>query len=264
MHIELQRVGRHAILSFLSEKHKIPALGLNDIEEMSRLLSLLKSDDSIRSLSIESHSDKIFLAGGDLQEFATLDTSEKGRAMAVSMRNLLSEMENLPIPVIMVISGDVYGGGCEMILAGDIRVAREGVRFSFSQGKFGITTGWGGATRLVNLVGRGTASLMLLSGCSISAEEAKDIHLIDIVVSEKDLQSKVNEIRNQIERLSPKAVASMKRVLFIAERQGFDQALKFELEAFSKLWASEEHLEGLSAFFEKRRPRWAYGDDRAK
>ena len=125
---------------------------------------------------------RVFVAGGDLKELAAIRTSEDATVMAETMRGVLDRLATLPIPVIAAVNGDAYGGGAEVAVACDIRIAADDVRCAFNQVALGIMPAWGGIERLTALVGRGRALLLMTTGRVLDAEAALELGLFDEVV----------------------------------------------------------------------------------
>lgn len=255
--VRLDRLGRHARITFCKPAEGPPVVSLQAIAELREALASLAGDPGVRSVTLQSEGDGVFLAGGDLQEFETLDTPDKGRTMAEGMRAVLRGFEDLPCPVIAVLDGDVFGGGCETVLAADIRIAAPGVRLAFTQGRFGLIPGWGGATRLTRLVGRGRALFLLMTGRPVGAREAQAIGLVDEVVPRQRLDDALADLLANLEMVAPEAVRAAKEAVRTAVMLPFEQSLAHELDLFTTLWASAAHREGLRAFFERRAPAWA-------
>lgn len=255
--IHLSRLGRHAVIWFEKPQTGPPVVTLDMMGRFLAIIEEIAGHPDIRSVTLQSEDDEVFLAGGDLQEFAALDTPEKGRDMALKMREVLGALENLPCPVIAVVEGDVFGGGCEIILAADIRIAAEGIHLAFTQGRFGLITGWGGATRLTRRVGPGSALFLLTTGRPITAESAKAIRLVNDLVPPDGMDDYLDEIRASLELISPEAIRAAKQAVQATQSLPFEQCLDNELDLFTGLWASPQHKEGLQAFFERRAPEWA-------
>jgi enoyl-CoA hydratase len=259
--VRLDFAGCHAHICFERRTDGPPVVTLRMMTELARLVERVAADPEVRSLTFVSEDPNVFLAGGDLKEFATLDTPRKGRTMALKMRGILDAIEDLPMPVIAAIQGDVYGGGCELILAADMRISVSDAQFSFSQGRFGLIPGWGGTTRLTRLVGPGHAMLLLATGRPVSAMEARCLALVDEVVANQGaFQDHISALHASMELLSPSALRAAKEAVRAAATMPADKSMDNELRLFGQLWASEEHREGQRAFFERRAPNWV-GDD---
>jgi len=255
--IHLSRLGRHAVIWFEKPQSGPPVMTIDMMDRFGAIIEEIGAHPDIRSVTLHSEDDQVFLAGGDLQEFAALDTPEKGRKMALKMRKVLSALEDLPCPVIAVLEGDVFGGGCELILAADILIAAEGIHLAFTQGRFGLITGWGGATRLTRRVGPGSALFLLTTGRPITADSAKAIRLVNDLIAGDEMDDYLDEIRASLELISPEAIRAAKKAVRATQSLPFEQCLDNELDLFTGLWASPQHKEGLQAFFERRAPAWA-------
>lgn len=255
--VRLDRMGPHATLWFEKPEKGPPVVTLDVMSAMEAAVKRLAGDANLRTLTIRSEGGSVFLAGGDLQEFQSLD-ARRGRQMAVKMRRILAALDALPVPVIAALTGDAYGGGCEVAVAADVRIAVPSAHLSFSQGRFGVCTGWGGATRLVQLVGPGRAMLMLATGRPIPALEARRMGLVEEVVGEDEsLEDRLAAMRATMEMIGPGAMGAIKKAIRGASVLPAAQAMEQELELFAAQWASPEHREGLEAFFEHRAPAWA-------
>jgi enoyl-CoA hydratase len=198
----------------------------------------------------------VFLAGADLREVEAIPDEAHARAFASSVMHTLARLERIPAIVIAAIAGDVYGGGCEVISACDLRVAEQGIALSFKQTRIGVASGWGGTTRLVRLVGLGAAKRLLLTGAPCSADEALRVGLVDEVVPPGDALPRAKAIAREIVAGAPRAVAAMK--LGLLEALQVDRATSYqrELDRFVETFRTEDHKEALASLREKRPPVW--------
>ena len=165
-------------------------------------------------------------------------------------------IENSPKPVIAAINGFALGGGCEISLACHIRVASETATFGQPEVHLGILPGWGGTQRLPRLVGKGIANEIIATGRMVSASEAKEIGLVNHVVSAELLNEKCEKIANQILRNGPNAIAKSLECIRDGVGRSTKEGLLMEVENFSKLFGTDESTEGLTAFIEKRSPNF--------
>ena len=195
-------------------------LGVTIGEELrasiDELQDQLSKDKKIRALVVEAQATeaktgKVWIAGGDLKELAELTNPEEGRAYATLFHSILHRLEDLEIPVIMVIDGQAIGGGAEFALAGDIRIASSESTFQFKQTRIGLATGYGGATRLTDLVGRSRAKAWLLQGKEISAQEALHCGLVDQVCQDSELDEAINNAISSIAQCSPEGTVAQKK-----------------------------------------------------
>jgi enoyl-CoA hydratase len=197
----------------------------------------------------------VFLSGADLGELAEIASADDARRFSLRMTTLLARVEALPIVVVAAIAGDVYGGGCELVTACDLRIAERGVRFSFRQAQMGLSTGWGGTTRLVHLVGLGAAKRLLLTGLACEATDALRVGLVDEVVAEGEALSRAQEIVRAASDGGRRAVAALKRGLH--EALAHDRATSYarELDRFVEAWSGEEHRSALARIARARAER---------
>src|SRR5215469_5750107 len=158
------------------------AIGLTTMPELARVLDHLETTPRLAVLVITGAGNKTFISGGDLKELEQLTTHEAAAAMSRGMQTLMARLAELPMPVLGAINGDSFGGGCEVALACDIRIASSRARFAFKQVTIGITPAWGGRARVVELVGRSIALRIMLTGEVIDAAESLRIGLVDSVV----------------------------------------------------------------------------------
>jgi enoyl-CoA hydratase len=196
-----------------------------------------------------------FLSGGDLK-FIREQPPEETLRLSQRMTALLDRLEALPVLVVAAINGYAFGGGCEIALACDYRVAERRATLSFRQAAMGLTTGWGAATRLARSVPRSTATRLLVSAEIIDAERAASLGLVDEVVDDGAALERALALGELAAQVSPRAVAGFKRVLAAAYGADAGRARELEWEVFQELWGAADHLEALEAFFGKRPPRW--------
>jgi len=197
-----------------------------------------------------------FLSGGDLK-YIREHPFEETLPLSLRMNELLGRVERLPILVLAAVNGYAYGGGCEIMLACDLRVAEQRAKLSFRQAAMGLTTGWGAATRLSELVPRGTALRLLSTAEVLDAGEAARVGLVDEVVEDGGALDRCLELAGRVQEQSPRAVAAFKEVLRAAYGKDAASSRALEWEVFERLWGESDHAEALAAFFEKRPPRWS-------
>ncbi len=193
----------------------------------------------------------VFLSGADLSEVTAIESAEQARAFALRMTTLLRTLESLPLLVVAAISGDVYGGGCELITACDLRIAEPGIQLSFRQARMGLATGWGGTTRIVRLIGLGAAKRLMLTGLPCEAEEALRIGLVDEIAP--DARGRAIEIVRAAAAGGRHAVARLKAGLHDAVDTAVDTSYARELDRFVEAWSSDEHRAAVEALRAKRK-----------
>ncbi|HEV7396235.1 MAG TPA: enoyl-CoA hydratase-related protein, partial [Pyrinomonadaceae bacterium] len=169
-------------------------------------------------------------------------------------RSLFNAIDTFPKPVIAMVNGYCLGGGCEVALACDIRIASETASFGQPEINLGIIPGGGGTQRLTRLVGEGRAMEMILSGQIIDAKTAFEIGLVNHVVPADQLEARTIELANTIAEKGPIAVRLAKEAVKIASRSNLDEGLRREVDLFALCFATEDKDEGVNAFLEKRKP----------
>jgi enoyl-CoA hydratase len=176
------------------------------------------------------------------------------RAFTEFGQGVLHDIETLPQPVIAAINGFALGGGLELALTCDIRIASSDARFGFPEVGLGILPGLGGTQRATRLAGRGVASELVFTGDLIGAEEAARVGLVNRVVAPAQLMETARELAERIASRAPVAVAKAKAAIHAAQRLPLDKGLLFELERASEVMATPDRVEGMQAFVEKRKP----------
>jgi enoyl-CoA hydratase len=229
------------------------AINFATMDELEEVLTLLEKDGSLRVLVLTGGGET-FVSGGDLKDFQVLITAEDGRRMAERMGAILMRISCLPVPVIAALNGPAVGGGTEVALACDLRVAATNAYFSFRQVTMGIMTAWGGAPRLLALLGFSRSLYYLLTAERIPPEQALQMGLVQRVTPEGQAVAGALEMARQIVSQPPLAVRAIKRTLRHMMGVPFEAAAAVEVQEFGEVWASEDHLEAVNAFFAKRPP----------
>ena len=202
-------------------------------------------DESTRVVVLRGHGERAFSAGADL---VAIQGSEGPPAEIQPLADLI---ESAPVPVVAAIHGYCLGGGLEIALACDIRIAQEGAQLGFPEVKLGLLPGGGGTQRAPRLIGPGRAAWLLMSGERLSAAEAESWGLVEFVVD--DLDAGIERVAGALATQSPNALGEIKRLLRATRDERSDE---LELEAFARCLVSDDGREGVAAFLEKREPRW--------
>jgi enoyl-CoA hydratase len=208
------------------------------------------ASDDCRVLVITGDGERFFTAGADVSEFATSSAED----VAGSGQRLTSEIEGCRLPVIAAVNGVAFGGGCEIALSCDLRVASSNARFGQPEIKLGIIPGWGGDARLPRLIGRTAAMELLLPGDPIDAERGLALGLVNAVVAPGELQGKVFELAGRIASQAPLAVAAIKQTVHTGIDVPIHDGLDEERVEFTRVFDTQDGREGVSAFLEKRPP----------
>jgi len=194
-----------------------------------------------------------FVAGGDLKELAGHPEAAAGERLNRVMSAALDGLIALPLPVIAAVNGDAIGGGCEILTACDLRLAAPQARFAFRQVYNGLTTGWGGGGRLVELIGQSRAMELLLTGRTIDATEAQALGLVHrLVAPGEDVLAVAQTWAAELIRLPRRALAALKAPVHAAAHLPPADTARLEAQLFINLWPSPDHLEAMAAFAQKR------------
>jgi enoyl-CoA hydratase len=247
----VERRNRVAIIT-INRPEKRNALNIRTREEGAAALDELREDPSVGVVVFTGAGDKAFVAGADIAEFSGR-TAITQRAVMLG-RSLFTAIDGFPKPVIAMVNGYCLGGGCELALACDIRIASETASFGQPEINLGIIPGGGGTQRLTRLVGEGKAMELILTGDIIDAREAFTLGLVNMVVPPADLEAKTMELANRISEKSPIALRMAKEAVRAASRSNLDEGLRREVDLFALCFSSEDKDEGVKAFLEKRKP----------
>jgi enoyl-CoA hydratase len=198
---------------------------------MDQLDDALNRAAGARALVIKGAGDKAFVSGGDLKELSAIRTEADAAAMARRMRGVCDRIAAFPGPVLAALNGHALGGGAEVAVAADIRLAADDVKIGFNQVSLAIMPAWGGAERLAALVGNGKALLLAGTGAILDATEAQRVGLVDVVVPRASFE---DEWRAVARKLAAAPVAAIKGVIAGASAED-------AIAAFAKLWVSDDH-----------------------
>jgi enoyl-CoA hydratase len=235
----------------ISRPKALNALNSAVLDELDSAITQVGENRAARALIITGEGNKAFVAGADIGEMVNLTPDE---AVAFSRRGqaVFSAIERLPIPTIAAVNGYALGGGCELALGCDIRIASENARFGQPEVGLGIIPGFGGTVRLPLAIGRSRAAYMILTGRQISAKEAYAMGLVAEIMPSESLLSRAEELARELGAKSYVAVAYAKRILFPD-----DEALAREARRFGQCFETGHPKEGMSAFLERRPPKFS-------
>ncbi|KUG02747.1 enoyl-coa hydratase [hydrocarbon metagenome] len=227
---------------------------LNDriLEELSVLMDQIAADNEVKSLVITGGS-KVFAAGADIGFMSSISPLEAEKFVALA-HQAINKIADLDKPVIAAIAGLALGGGCELALSCDIRIAAAGSRFGLPEINLGLYPGGGGTQRLARLVGPGWAKHLLMTGKPIDSETAFQIGLITKIVPVADLIEESKKLAAELAAKSAIAMRLMKKAINYTENVDLASGLLFEQKTWAFLMSTEDAHEGLTAFLEKRPP----------
>jgi enoyl-CoA hydratase len=247
----VERRNRVALIT-INRPEKRNALNIRTRQEGAAALDELREDDSVGVVVFTGAGDKAFIAGADIAEFAGRTAITQRDVMLG--RSLFTAIDAFPKPVIAMVNGYCLGGGCELALACDLRIASETASFGQPEINLGIIPGGGGTQRLTRLVGEGKAMELILTGDIIDARTAFNLGLVNMVVPAADLEGRTMELANRIAEKSPIALRMAKEAVKAASRSNLDEGLRREVDLFALCFSSEDKDEGVLAFLEKRKP----------
>ena len=230
-------------------------LSFPTLRRLRSLCAELKQDLSIRAVLVTGAGDKSFCAGADLKERKTMP-AERVPQFVKNIRRTMDDVEALPQPTIAVINGFAFGGGTELLLACDLRIAADHAQLGLTETTLAIIPGAGGTQRLPRLVGRSRAKDLILTGRKLDAAEAERIGLVNRVVPAAQLQQAARELALQIAANGPVAVRAAKQAIDTGCEAPLPQGLEIEARCYEKVLPTKDRLEALAAFAEKRKPNY--------
>jgi enoyl-CoA hydratase len=238
----------------MSRPEALNALNGKVLHELKEALAKVRGDRAVRVVILTGEGNA-FVAGADIKEMQALAAKPTAiRAFTRFGHGVLRDIETLPQPVIAAINGFALGGGLELALACDIRIASSEARLGFPEVGLGILPGLGGTQRATRLAGRGAASELVFSGDLIGAEAAAQVGLVNRVVAPQRLMETARGLAERLASRAPVAIAKAKAAILATQQMPLDKGLLFELERACEVMATPDRVEGMQAFIEKRKP----------
>ena len=247
----LEKSGPVAVLTFNRAK-ALNALNSDTLSELSTALDELGRDSGVKVVILTGSGEKAFVAGADISQMKDFNPLE-GRHFAQFGQATFRKIELLPQPVIAAVNGFALGGGCELAMACDIRLASENAKFGQPEVTLGLTAGFGGTQRLPRIVGTGLASEILFTGDIIDAQEAYRIGLVNRVYPLDTLMEEAQKLAKRIAGRAPAAVQLTKSAIQRGTNMDLDSAQAYESEVFALTFSTQDQTEGCTAFVEKRK-----------
>jgi len=210
-------------------------------------------------VAIRGGGDRAFISGGDLKELAQIRTETEAAAMSLTMRGVLDRVATLPVPTVALVNGDAYGGGAEVAVACDIRLAADGSRIAFNQVALGVMPAWGGIERLVTLVGRGRALHLLLTGAVLDTRAAAQAGLVEQVASREQFDAQADALLARLAAVPATPARAIKSLVGSAAPASWPQLADVACAEFARSWVADDHWQAVSAAQEQRRARKACG-----
>lgn len=253
VHLALAWVPGAALVTF-DRPDALNAVDARVLTDLETVIARLEADDEI-AVVVLTGAGRAFVGGGDIAHMAAL-TPDEGERFVYRGQAVLRRLERLPKITVAAINGFALGGGLEIALACDLRIAAESAELGLPEVTVGLIPGWGGTQRLVRLAGRGVAKDLVFTGRRLAAREALDLGVVNRVVHDDVLLETCRELAARVHRASPIAVRQAKKAIDEGAELGLDQGLVLEAEAWLVNFCAPDRVEGLRAFVEKRRPAY--------
>lgn len=224
------------------------------MDGLERAISAVEGS-AARAVVLRGAGERVFVSGGDLKELADVRDYQSAQAMAIRMRGILDRLGRLSIPVVAALNGDAYGGGGEVALACDIRIAADDVRMGFTQVHLGIMPAWGGVERLAALVGRGRALYLLTTGTVVAGADLLTWGLAEEVVPRAAFERRWRALANGLAEVPRDALVGIKAVANATVPREHPQTADLATAAFARTWISDSHWDAVARQQERRRIR---------
>lgn len=231
------------------------ALSKATIEELNAAFDAIAADPNVRAVIVTGTGQYVFIGGADIGEFVGLDEAA-ARASVLRGHELFNKIEHFAKPVIAAVNGVCVGGGNELAMACDLRIAAESAKFGQPEVNLGIIPGWGGTQRLPRLVGKGRALEMMLTGDLVKADDAVRYGLANKVVPDNEVLTHARNLARKLAMGAPLAMTRIKQAVNAGLERGFETGLTTEADGVRAIFASNDAKEGVSAFLGKRRPKF--------
>ncbi len=236
----------------INKPRSFNVLSQETILELKKFTDDQMPDENLKALIITGSGKKAFVAGADIEQMREM-TRDGFTSYCEAAHGIFNALQQAPFPVIAAINGYALGGGCELAVACDIRIASDNAKVGFPETKLGLFPCWGGTQRITRITGIGKAKELIFTGKMITAEEALETGLVDKVVEQEKLLDEALEMAEQIASNSPLAVSFAKEVINNGSDMDIAQGLDYEMKNGLKCFDSEDRVEGMSAFLEKRK-----------
>ena len=253
----LEVEGGIALLT-INRPKALNALNSETLAELNACLAELENNEDVKVVILTGSGEKSFVAGADISEMVNATPAE-GRKMGLLAREAFGRLENMPQVTIAAVNGFALGGGCEISMSCDIRVASDNAKFAQPECGLGILPGFGGTQRLPRLVGKGRAKELIFTCDMISADEAFRMGLANHVVPQAELIDYCKAMAGRIMKNGPYAVSLAKQVINSGADMDLDNGLKLEANIFGLSFSTEDKMEGMTAFLEKRKEKHFIG-----
>lgn len=252
-YVRVEREDGVAVMT-IDRQEKLNALDRQVVEEIGQSLLELEAEEP-RAIVVTGAGERAFIAGADIRAMSVMDPIEAKRFSEIG-HAAMALLDRSPVPTIAAVNGFALGGGCEVALACDVRIAAENATFGFPEVGLGILPGMGGTQRLPRLIGPALAKELIFTGRRIGADEARELGLVNRVVGQGEALSAAKELAAEISANGPLAVRHAKAAANRALDVDLVSGLEYEADQFALLFATEDAREGMTAFGERRKPKF--------
>lgn len=236
----------------INRPDKMNALNKDVIADLSKAIDEVYNNAEIKTVIITGAGEKAFVAGADISEFTSLNSSGGADLARLGQKNVFDKIENSPKPVVAAVNGFALGGGCELAMSCHFRLASENAKFGQPEVNLGLIPGYGGTQRLTQLIGKGKSMELMMTGDMIGAAEARDLGLVNHVLPQAELMTKTKEILQKIQGKAPIAITKVISCVNEAAK-GDPSGFEGEIRRFGECFDTEDAKEGTTAFLEKRK-----------
>ena len=251
--LRVERRGAAALLT-IDRPHAGNSISAEVTVALDEAVTSLEQESDLSAIVITGAGDKFFSSGGDIKQYRELVTREQLKSAFERPRRLLDRLESLPLPVIAAVNGIAMGGGAELMLACDVRLASATASIGFPYVRLSLIPGWHGVERLSRSCGYANALHLLATGEPVDAKEALRLGLVNRLCDDGPVVDAALALAEKLAEAAPLSLAAIKRVLLGAYHLPRDQARRLAEDDFADLWLSEDHREAEAAFADKRRP----------
>ena len=252
--VRVERIGGAALM-VIDRPQAQNAISRPTMAELGAALDEVANDPEVRVVALRGQGERVFVSGGDLKELASIRTEEEAQAMAMTMRSLLDRVASLPVPVVAALNGHAYGGGCEVAIACDFRLAADDVKLAFNQVDLAIMPAWGGIERLQAVVGRGRALYLTTTGRPIDAPTAAAWGLVEEVVSRPEFDDRLVELLERMSRAPRDALVGIKAAADAARPAARPDLAAAATASFAKTWVADAHWAAVAEMERRRQAR---------
>lgn len=235
------------------------AISTHVMYDFAKVLDEIEARADVAVVAVRGAGSRAFVSGGDLKELASIRSFDAAKTMAATMREVLDRIASLPMPTVALINGDAYGGGAELALACDIRVAAADVTIGFTQARLGIMPAWAGVERLTSLVGRGRATYLLVTGTAVTATEAREMGLFEVVYPRDQFEADARSLLATIAATPAGPTVAIKRLINTVAPPSWPSTADTATSSFAHTWIADEHWTLAAAAERKRRDKDSSG-----